>query len=79
MWLPQLRAVGCRREFLHAPVGNFSGVNFIVGPAIEFMDGHEFLQLLAALAEFSDDAAVKLHLVNFAAVSMSVVPVEFEL
>src|ERR1700693_2043466 len=59
---------GMEREFLYAPIGNFSGVHFVVGSAIEFMNGHKLLRLLAALAEFSKDAAVEFHLVNLSAV-----------
>src|SRR5580692_520168 len=50
-------------EFLNPPVGNLAGVNLVVGAAIKFVDGHEFLELLAALAELSENLAVELHFV----------------
>src|SRR4029077_1350388 len=56
-------------ELLNSPIGDLAGINFVIGPAVEFVHGHEFLHLLAAFAEFALDASVQLHLVNFTVVT----------
>src|ERR1700730_6635648 len=63
-----LRLARVQRELLHAPVRNFTDVELIFVPAVDFVDRSEFLQLLAGLAELAEDLAIELHLVDFAVV-----------
>src|SRR5450631_2322892 len=55
-------------ELLNAPIGNLAGQDFVIVPAIEFMHGHEFLELFSAAAKFSEDATIQFHLIDFSVV-----------
>src|ERR1700730_11686573 len=55
-------------KLLNSPVRNLPNVNFIFVPAVDFVHGHEFLQLLAATPELPENPTIQLHLVYFAVV-----------
>src|SRR5581483_325644 len=52
-----------QHQFLDAPVGDLAYVQLVVFAAIHFMDGAEFLELLAAGAEFAEEGAIEFHLI----------------
>ena len=60
-----------QRQFLHAPIGDFTHNDLIRAPAIEFMRRPEFLQKLSRRSELPDNFPVQLHLVDFAILDIS--------
>src|ERR1700674_449843 len=59
-----------KREFLRAPVQQFSDIDFILRRARDRMDPAEFLQGLACAAEPSQELAVERQFVNAARVAV---------
>src|ERR1700676_302258 len=55
-----------RRKFesLHSPAGDLGHRNFVVVPAIHFVDGAQLAGQFAGFPEFADEASITPHLVN---------------